>query len=60
MSTTASVGDLANSDVVMNRSFWIGVYPGLSDAMLDYVLEVFESFFADKLPKRKAVRRVDA
>ncbi|HUB03407.1 MAG TPA: lipopolysaccharide biosynthesis protein RfbH [Terriglobales bacterium] len=33
------VGDLAHSDRVMNRAFWIGVYPGLTPAMLDYVLE---------------------
>jgi CDP-6-deoxy-D-xylo-4-hexulose-3-dehydrase len=30
---------LGNSDFVMNQVFWIGVYPGLSDAMLDYVIE---------------------
>ena len=35
------VGDLANSDFVMNHVFWIGVYPGLTPAMLDYVIEVF-------------------
>jgi dTDP-4-amino-4,6-dideoxygalactose transaminase len=33
------VGDLENSDRVMNQAFWIGVYPGLTQAMLDYVLE---------------------
>ncbi len=33
------VGDLGNSDRVMNQAFWIGVYPGLTPAMLDYVLE---------------------
>ena len=33
------VGDLHNSDRVMNQAFWIGVYPGLTPAMLDYVLE---------------------
>ena len=32
-------GDLRNSDRVMNQAFWIGVYPGLTPAMLDYVLE---------------------
>ena len=35
------VGSLTNSDLVMNHVFWIGVYPGLSPAMLDYVIEVF-------------------
>ncbi len=33
------VGDLRTSDRVMNQAFWIGVYPGLTPAMLDYVLE---------------------
>ena len=33
------VGDLANSDFVMHQAFWIGVYPGLSTEMLDYVIE---------------------
>jgi CDP-6-deoxy-D-xylo-4-hexulose-3-dehydrase len=33
------VGDLHNSDRVMNQAFWIGVYPGLTQAMLDYVVE---------------------
>ena len=35
------VGNLENSDFVMNHVFWIGVYPGLTPAMLDYVIEVF-------------------
>jgi CDP-6-deoxy-D-xylo-4-hexulose-3-dehydrase len=35
------VGDLKNSDSVMNQVFWIGVYPGLSSAMLEYILECF-------------------
>lgn len=38
------VGDLNNSDVVMRRSFWIGVYPGLSTVMLDYVIDSIKEF----------------
>ncbi len=38
------VGDLGNSDRVMNQAFWIGVYPGLTPAMLDYVLESVKEF----------------
>lgn len=38
-----AVGDFANSDFVMDRVFWIGIYPGLSDAMLHYIIEVFHS-----------------
>ena len=32
------VGNLVNSDIVMKRSFWIGVYPGLSQEMLEFVV----------------------
>ena len=42
------VGDLANSDLVMNNAFWIGCYPGLSDAMIEYVIDEFGSFFAGR------------
>ena len=33
------VGNLANTDKVMNSGFWIGVYPGMTDEMLDYMIE---------------------
>jgi len=32
------IGGLENADFVMNQVFWIGVYPGLTEMMLDYVL----------------------
>lgn len=32
-------GALANADVVVDRTFWIGVYPGLDEAHLGYVIE---------------------
>ena len=38
------VGDLGNADVVMNRTFWVGVYPGLGNAHIDYMLEVITDF----------------
>jgi len=33
------IGDLVNTDRIMNDTFWIGVWPGLSLEMLDYVIE---------------------
>jgi CDP-6-deoxy-D-xylo-4-hexulose-3-dehydrase len=34
-------GTLEKTDFVMNNVFWIGVYPGITDEMLDYMLETF-------------------
>lgn len=36
------VGDLKNADYVMHNVFWVGVYPGLTDAMLHYMIESFQ------------------
>ena len=38
------VGELTNSDFIMNNVFWIGLYPGISDTMLKYVVRVFHTF----------------
>ena len=38
-------GELTNTDIVMNDTFWIGVYPGLSKDMLDFVIGKLEAFF---------------
>jgi CDP-4-dehydro-6-deoxyglucose reductase, E1 len=38
------VGNLKRSDDVMHRVFWIGVYPGLTETMLDYVAETIQKF----------------
>ncbi|MBU6453173.1 MAG: lipopolysaccharide biosynthesis protein RfbH [Cyanobacteria bacterium REEB67] len=42
---TRSVGDLANTDRVMNNSFVIGVYPGIDEPKIEYMLSVFKDFF---------------
>ena len=39
-------GTLTNTDAIMNRTFFVGVYPGLDDARLDYVARVFDRFMA--------------
>ena len=38
-------GDLVNTDKVMNDTFWVGVYPGLNEEMLSFVVEKIEAFF---------------
>jgi len=37
-------GDLTNTDTVMYRTFWVGVYSGLTEAMMDYVGDAFRQF----------------
>ncbi len=34
------VGELTNTDFIMNNTFWVGVYPNMSDAMVDYMVDV--------------------
>ncbi len=41
------VGDLTNTDIVMRRSFWVGVYPGLTEPMLDYIADSIIEFVQD-------------
>ena len=38
------VGELKNTDFIMNHTFWIGVYPGMTDEMLDYMAESIKEF----------------
>lgn len=40
-------GELKNTDIIMNQTFFIGVYPGITDEMIDYVIKVFENFFEE-------------
>ena len=46
-----TVGNLKNSDMIMNSGFWIGVYPGNDRQKLKYVVSKFEEFLA-KYKKR--------
>jgi len=45
------IGDLPNSDFVMNQVFWVGVYPGLTFEMIEYVLDSVKAF-ASRLSKK--------
>jgi CDP-6-deoxy-D-xylo-4-hexulose-3-dehydrase len=38
------VGELTNTDYVMNNVFWVGVYPGLTTEMLDYIVKTMMDF----------------
>ena len=38
------MGDLPGADQLMNEAIFVGVYPGLSTAMLDYVIETIHKF----------------
>lgn len=38
-------GELTNTDIVMNQTFWLGIYPGLSIEQLDFVIAKLEEFF---------------
>ena len=38
-------GALTNTDIVMNQTFWLGVFPGLETAHLDFIVKKIEEFF---------------
>ena len=40
--------NLNNTDRIMNHTFWIGVYPGLTEEMLSYVADNIEQFLGVK------------
>ena len=41
------IGDLQNTDYIMNNTFFIGVYPGIDDSQIDYIGGVFNNFFKE-------------
>jgi CDP-4-dehydro-6-deoxyglucose reductase, E1 len=42
-------GELTNTDIVMNDTFWIGVWPGLTIPMLEYMIETIHDLISQKL-----------
>ena len=43
-----TVSDLKNTDIIMNKTFWIGVWPGLTTPMLDYMIESIHQLMGAK------------
>jgi CDP-6-deoxy-D-xylo-4-hexulose-3-dehydrase len=39
------VGELTNTDITMNQTLWLGIYPGLGEEHLNYIAEKLEEFF---------------
>lgn len=42
------VGELVNTDKIMHDSFWIGVYPGIDNSAIDYIIEKLHVFMKDR------------
>ena len=40
-----TVGKMINSDIVMNSTFWVGLYPGLKEQHLQYTIDMFKQFY---------------
>ena len=34
------IGNLENTEFIMNNTFWVGVYPGMTDEMIDYMAQI--------------------
>ncbi len=43
------VGDHKNADLIMSNAFWLGVYPGINDEMMDYVKKTINEFMKLRL-----------
>ncbi|GHU53614.1 lipopolysaccharide biosynthesis protein RfbH [Clostridia bacterium] len=42
------IGTLENTDIIMNNSFWLGVYPGMTEVMLKFMADTIIQFIVDK------------
>lgn len=43
-----SVGNLENTDRIMNQAFWIGVYPGMNEPKLKYMVKTIKKFISER------------
>lgn len=42
------IGSLPNTDTVMTQTFWIGVYPGITEPMISWIEKAFDDYLKDK------------
>ena len=42
------VGELKNTNTIMNQTFWVGVYPGLTVEMIDFIIKTIREFVDGK------------
>jgi CDP-6-deoxy-D-xylo-4-hexulose-3-dehydrase len=49
------IGELKNTDIVMNHTFWVGVYPGLTEQMIAYVVETVTTFVLKQVGSKMRV-----
>ncbi|MFA6176533.1 MAG: lipopolysaccharide biosynthesis protein RfbH [Phycisphaerae bacterium] len=42
------IGELKNTDIIMNQSFWLGVYPGMTREMLKYIIATIKNFIKNQ------------
>jgi len=45
------IGELTNTDSVMNNSFWVGVYPEMGETKILYMVKIIEQFIAERYAK---------
>ena len=43
------VGPLTNADIITDNTFWLGVYPGLTDEMVDFMIATVAEFIETKV-----------
>ena len=56
--STAIVGELRNTDAIMNDTFFIGVYPGMTGEHLAYIGETFRRFMEGQLTAMADAREI--